>query len=195
MLARSRKQNMRFRPVFISLILLIFLFLGLSYSLNKTQWGIDFSERLEDRTGAGRTNIWRSGFNHIAQRPFYLNIFGEGEGAFASAMIKQMGFSVGAHSGWLSLFVAYGIIGLFLYIQFFRRLFKITFFSFHLRNSSSFEILSSIIAGILVAETTQGFLLSPSSVPIYTMLGFQLAHMAKAKKYSHAYNKNIFRHR
>lgn len=151
---------------------------GFIQALHSTGWGEEFSLRLLDNTGSGRTYIWVQGIEHLKVRGLLLNLLGEGEGSYTLIMLERIGFIVGAHNGWLNLVIAYGAVGIFFYLAFFTQLWRLLKESLKLPGSS-FAVLAALMVGILVAETTQGFLLSPSAVSSYVLIGFLLAQNKK----------------
>jgi len=184
-MVRALRRGSGFRAKLAGVLLPAAIYFGFTYALTTTGWGTDFSKRLADMdlrqagTGAGRTVVWQSGIDHLLHRGLLRNIVGEGEGGYAEAMVRRIGFSVAAHNGWLTLAAAYGLIGLVLYLTFLRRLGSIMLRARRL-NDSTFEVLVSVLAGIVCAEATQGFLLSPSAVPTYVLLGLVLAKNSRA---------------
>lgn len=178
--ARALRRGSGLRASLAAAMLAGGILVGFAYGLTATEWGTDFSRRLEDMdprqggTGAGRTTIWQGGVSHLLKRGALRNVCGEGEGAYAEAMIERIGFSVAAHNGWLTLLVAYGAVGAALYLSFVWRLAVLTARARH-RRDSTFEVLGAVLVGIVCSEVTQGFLLSPSAVPTYVMMAFVVA--------------------
>jgi len=173
-LARTLKRGGSIAGKTLTLLFFFCLLLGFNHALHSTGWGEEFSLRLADKTGSGRNFIWAQGVEHLGERGFLLNILGEGEGSYPQIMLKKIGFSVGSHNGWLNLVVAYGIVGVAFYLAFFSQLWRLLQESRKLPGSS-LTAGAALTGGILLAETTQGFLLSPAAVSAYVLIGFLLA--------------------
>jgi O-antigen ligase len=185
-MVRALRRGSGVRAKLVAIGLPAAIFLAFVYALTATGWGTDFSARLADMdfrrggTGAGRTTVWQGGIDHLLRRGVMLNVIGEGEGSYAEAMVHRIGFSVGAHNGWLTLAVSYGLIGTALYLVFLGRLGRFAMRARHVQDSRV-EVLGAVLAGILISEATQGFLLSPSAVPTYTMIALMLVRRSASQ--------------
>ncbi len=175
---RTMKRKGDMGGKLVALLFCAIIILGFYQALQSTGWGEDFSLRLADRTGSGRNYIWAQGVEHLGDRSVFLNLLGEGEGSYPAIMLKKIGFTIGSHSGWLNLVISYGVVGVVVYLYFFNKLWRLLQESRKLPGSG-FEVVAALMGGILVAETTQGFLLSPAAVSAYVLIGFLLAQNQK----------------
>jgi O-antigen ligase len=120
-----------------------------------TPWGERLSQRFEDRTGSGRTDMFAAIIDHCSQRDIPATILGEGYGMSTKVLEVKIGANVYCHNDYLEIFFSIGLVGVLCLLDFIRRLACLAWTA--VRQGSRYcDALFGCLGGVFVGAFFQG---------------------------------------
>ena len=157
-----------------SALILIVLSLMILAILRGTHIGNEFTKRMADLnpnagTASGRYIFQKITLNHILNRGVVYNIIGEGPGAIKDLLGREFGSSIGAHSDWLDVAMAYGLIGVMCLLWFIFEVFRLTMACF--RAGVGIYVMLSISLIMVIMSIASGGIFGMAYAVTYAAMG------------------------
>lgn len=125
-------------------------------------------------TGSGRTSLWPVVLDHIEQREFGQQLFGEGPlaaVALTSESLLNGSAGLGAHNDWLDVLMAAGLVGASLHLWFFVNVFTLAKRLRRVNPQMGIACFSGLGMMIFLGVTSGG-VFDPSMAPLYALIGY-----------------------
>ena len=110
------------------------------------------SDNKLEAISSGRLIWWKYDLNEFSKSSFLQQLFGIGNQAVFEINLKHYGMYIWAHNDFIQILLAYGIIGIILYIVFLKKIYKRIF-----KNAYYKKILKIVFFAIIWASFLNGF--------------------------------------
>lgn len=153
------------------------------YVFSETELGYAFIQRMNDLdpmqgTASGRYIFQKVALDYLLQRGFFETIFGEGAGYPIIVLSERLRWFIHAHSDWLNIAIAYGVIGITLFSFLFIGVLQMIFLA-KKNNSEMLDMLISLFIIMLVCSVASGGILESSFALPFAVLGMASAYFSK----------------
>jgi len=124
-------------------------------------------------TGSGRTRVWSIVLEHIEQREFGQQLFGEGPLAVIALTSENFNLvkGIGAHNEWLDVLMASGLVGVSLLIWFYVNVFTLARRLLRVNPQMGIACFSTLGMMIFLGAVTGG-VFDPTMAALYAFIGY-----------------------
>ncbi len=164
-----------------TLAVLSIIVVALSYVFSETELGYAFIQRINDLdpsqgTASGRYIFQKVALNYLLERGYIATLFGEGAGYPIIVLGERLQWFIQAHSDWLNIAIAYGVVGITFFIFLFVGILRMII-SAKNKSSEILDMLIILIVIMFVCSIASGGLLESSFALPYAALGMAAAYL------------------